>query len=269
MTWDVLEEAWTRAWREARAWQEEHGHLEVPEGFRTAEGTRLATWLGHQRKALREGTATPWRAELLGRIGLGPDAAAERWARRYRQLAAAMADSGGRGLEPGSPEATWLENQRAACRAGRLPEDKIALLRDAGVVLRRSDLWDAAYRQLAAFHAAHGHTRVPRRTLTPAGTDLGTWVTTQRQRKSRLTTEQIALLEKIGFSWDSRDDAWHARYAEAAAFRDQHGHLAVTFHTPLGAWLYQQRKKHRGGKLTPGQEKLLTDIGALDDPDQP
>ena len=65
---------------------------------------------------------------------------------------------------------------------------------------------------------------------------------------------------------EPREDAWHARYHEARAFKDQHGHLNATFHTPLGAWLYQQRKKHRTGRLTSEQERLLHDLGALSDP---
>src|SRR5450755_3246925 len=84
-----------------------------------------------------------------------------------------------------------------------------------------------------------------------------------RARNGRLTDEQIRLLDQIGFSWNSREDAWHTRYREARAFQDQHGHLNATFHTPLGAWLYQQRKKHRAGRLTGEQERLLHDLGAL------
>lgn len=36
--------------------------------------------------------------------------------------------------------------------------------------------------------------------------------------------------------------------------------------TGLGAWLYPQRKKDRAGRLTPEQEQLLRDLGALNDP---
>jgi len=267
MIWDVLEEAWIRAYQEARAWQQQHGHLEVPADVRTADGTGLANWLTSQRSACRNGTLPAGRIALLEKIGLRPDAARERWMRRYRQLTDALAACGGqRYLPPGSPEATWLENQRASHRTGKLPADRTALLEQAGIVLRRADLWHSAYQALAEFHAAHGHTRVPRRTFTQAGTDLGAWVISQRARKERLTDEQIRLLDQIAFPWNARQDAWHARYHEAVAFKDQHGHLNATFHTPLGAWLYQQRKKHRTGRLTGEQERLLDDLGALSDP---
>jgi superfamily II DNA or RNA helicase len=267
MIWDVLEEAWLRAYQEACAWQEQHGHLEVPPDVRTADGTGLATWLTNQRSAWRNGTLAAGRIALLEKIGFEPDAAQARWMRRYRQLTDALAACGGqRHLPPGSPEAVWLENQRAAHRTGKLPPDKITLLEDAGIVLRRADMWYAAYQALAEFHAAHGHTRVPRRALTPAGIDLNAWVISQRARKEQLTSEQIQLLDQIAFPWNAREDAWHARYQEAIAFKDQHGHLNATFHTPLGAWLYQQRKKHRTSRLTGQQEQLLHELGALNDP---
>jgi Helicase associated domain len=267
MIWDVLEEAWMRTYQEARAWQQQHGHLEVPADVRTADGAGLATWLTYQRLACRNGTLPAGRIALLDKIGFGWDAAWARWMRRYRQLTDALAACGGqRYLPPGSAEATWLENQRAGHRTGKLPADRIALLEQAGLVLRRADMWYSAYQALAEFHAARGHTRIPRGTRTPAGIDLGAWVTSQRTRKDRLTEEQIRLLDQLAFAWNAREDAWHARYREAVAFKDQHGHLNATFHTPLGAWLYQQRKKHSTGRLTSEQERLLHDLGVLSDP---
>ena len=267
MIWDVLEEAWMRTYHEACAWQQQHGHLEVPADVRTADGTGLATWLTNQRSACRTGTLPAGRIALLEKIGFARDAAEARWMRRYRQLTDALASCGGqRYLPPGSPEATWLENQRASHRTGKLSADKTALLEKAGIVLRRADLWYSAYQALLEYHAAHGHTRIPKGTLTPAGIDLGAWVISQRARKDRLTEEQIRLLDQIAFPWNAREDAWHARYHEARAFKDQHGHLNATFHTPLGAWLYQQRKKHRTSRLTSEQERLLHDLGALSDP---
>jgi hypothetical protein len=107
---------------------------------------------------------------------------------------------------------------------------------------------------------------VPRRTFTPAGIDPGTRVTSQRSRRDGLTAEQNSPLDQTGFSRNSREDAWHARYREAAAFQDQHGHLSATYHTPLGAWLDQQRKEHAAGRLTSDQEQLLRDLGALSSP---
>ena len=59
----------------------------------------------------------------------------------------------------------------------------------------------------------------------------------QRARKTRLTSEQIQLIDQIAFSWNAREDAWHARYQEAADYKNQHGNLNANYRTPLGAWL--------------------------------
>ncbi len=186
--------------------------------------------------------------------------------RRFRELTAALARHGGqRHLPADSPEAIWLENQRAAHRASALPEGKITLLREVGVTLRRTDLWQASYQALRDFHASNGHSRVPAGLRTPQGVDLAGWVTAQRTRhnKSQLPAEMTRLLEEIGFPWNARQEAWYFRYQQARVFKDQHGHLDVAKGTPLNAWLYQQRKKHRADQLPDDQARLLRDLGVL------
>ena len=185
------------------------------------------------------------RIALLEKIGFARDAAEERGGcTAARQLTDALASCGGqRYLPPGSPEATWLENQRASHRTGKLSADKTALLEKAGIVLRRADLWYSAYQALLeCFPPPTDIPGFPRAPSPQAGIDLGAWVISQRARKDRLTEEQIRLLDQIAFPWNAREDAWHARYHEARAFKDQHGHLNATFHTPLGAWLSRRRK---------------------------
>ena len=49
--------------------------------------------------------------------------------------------------------------------------------------------------------AAHGHPRVPEKHRTKDGLNLGAWVSRRRQerKKGRLTGEQIAALDALGF----------------------------------------------------------------------
>jgi hypothetical protein len=44
MIWDRLEDAWMSAYQELRAFNDQHGHFEVPLDYRTADGVRLAEW---------------------------------------------------------------------------------------------------------------------------------------------------------------------------------------------------------------------------------
>ena len=125
--------------------------------------------------------------------------------RRYQQLTDALARHGGpRDLPAGSPEATWLEGQHLAHHRGKLSEDKIALLEQAGIQVRRPDAWSAGYQALLAFKTARGYLHVPDRYKTGDGLALSDWVRDQRVRRKagRLTGEQIGLLDQAGFCWD-------------------------------------------------------------------
>ena len=105
MIWDVLEETWMRAYHEARAWQEQHGHLEVPADVRTADGTGLAAWLTSQRSAWRQRHARGQPDRAAGADRVPPDAGRARWMRRYRQLTDAIdpAAAGSATFLPGPP----------------------------------------------------------------------------------------------------------------------------------------------------------------------
>lgn len=269
--WNVLDDNWMSAYQEACAYRDTYGHLEIPEGHLTADGKDLALWIRGQRIAYRKHKLPAERIALLEKIGLSWDAAEARWQRRFTQLTDALARCGGqRNLPPGSDEAIWLETQRMAMRAGTLPEDKLTLLEGAGLVLSRTSQWDVNYQALKDFHAAHGHWRVPRGTRSPNGTDLAGWIIKQRSNRSkgRLSARHERLLNEIGFPWDPYQDRWQARYAEARAFKDKHGNLDTPV-GPLNSWLYQQRKKHRQNRLTDHEERLLRELGVLDNPPGP
>jgi len=257
------------AYRELRAFTDRHGHFEVPSGYRTGDGIKLAEWQGTQRDADRAGKMTASRRALLDEIGFPWDPAGARWMRRYHQLTAALARHGGhRNLPADSPEATWLEGQLLAHHRGKLPEDKIALVEQAGIPVRRPDQWAAGYRALAAFKAGHGHLRVPDGYKTADGFALSDWQRDQRVRRKagRITAEQARLLDEAGFCWDPLAEAWNARYQEAATWKREHGHLGLPRKHPLKEWLSRQQKNHRQGRLPEDRARLLRELGALTAP---
>ena len=194
MIWDLLDDAWMSAYRELRTFGDAHGHLEVPLDYVTADGTGLSGWQNTQRDTARAGKMTPARRALLEATGFTLSPKKARWTRRYEQLAAAITRFGGPGkLPPGLPEATWMEGQLHAHRRGRLDDDKIALLEQLGITVRRPDPWDAAYRDLKAFKDEHGHVRVPYGYTGASGINLSLWKTDQRgRRRGRLTKDQDA-----------------------------------------------------------------------------
>ncbi|HEV3294522.1 MAG TPA: Helicase associated domain protein, partial [Streptosporangiaceae bacterium] len=269
MIWDRLDAAWMNAYRELRAFQDQHGHFEVPLDYRTADGIKLAEWQGTQRDADHAGKMTASRRALLDEIGFPWDPAQARWMRRYHQLTDALARHGGpQHLPPDSPEATWLEGQHLAHHRGKLPAGKIALLEQAGIPVRRPDPWAAGYRALMAFKAERGHLRVPDGYKTAGGFALSDWQRDQRVRRKagRMTAGQERRLDEAGFCWDPLAEAWNARYQEACAWKQEHGHLDLPRKHPLKEWLSRQQKTHRQGRLPQNRVKLLRELGALTAP---
>jgi len=266
MIWDPLDDAWMSTYAELRAFGDTHGHLEVPLDYVTAGGIGLAQWQDTQRDTARAGTMTPARRALLEAIGFTLNPRKARWMRRYEQLAAALTRHGGPGQLPaGSPEATWLEGQLLAGHRGKLDDAKTALLEKLGITARRPGPWEAGYQDLKAFKDKHGHLRVPEGYKGASGIDLSDWKAGQRIRRKtgRMTKDQERLLNEIGFDWDPGEDAWQGRYAEAAAWKHEHGSLRFPRGHPTGGWLYRQQKLHHQGRLREDRARLLRDLGAI------
>jgi hypothetical protein len=105
---------------------------------------------------------------------------------------------------------------------------------------------------LQAFAAREGHARVPS-DYVEDGINLGTWVVTQRQFKSknRLSHDRRAQLEALpGWSWDSRADMWAENLTALDNFAKREGHANVRADyiengVRLGVWVLTQRNRRR------------------------
>jgi hypothetical protein len=78
-----------------------------------------------------------------------------------------------------------------------------------------------------------------------------------------MTAGKERLLEEAGFCWDPLAEAWNARYQEARAWKQEHGHLDLPRKHPLKEWLSRQQKNHRQGRLPEDRARLLLDLGVL------
>ena len=78
--------------------------------------------------------------------------------------------------------------------------------------------------------------------------------------------EQERLLTEAGFCWDPATEAWHARYQEAAAWKQEHGSLDFPRKHPLETWLHRQQKLHEASRLPADRAALLHELGALASP---
>lgn len=123
--------------------------------------------------------------------------------------------------------------------------------------------WMARFLELAEFKKKFGHTKVPHNF--PDSPKLAEWQKFQRQQRklfvkgkhSQLTPERVVMLEKIGFVWEARIDAWESHYQNLKRFKETHGHIYVPVaNTVLSQWVKRQRKQYK--KYEKGQESSLT-----------
>eukprot|EP00526_Cylindrotheca_closterium_P012226 CAMPEP_0113637714 /NCGR_PEP_ID=MMETSP0017_2-20120614/19751_1 /TAXON_ID=2856 /ORGANISM="Cylindrotheca closterium" /LENGTH=460 /DNA_ID=CAMNT_0000548775 /DNA_START=303 /DNA_END=1682 /DNA_ORIENTATION=+ /assembly_acc=CAM_ASM_000147 len=128
--------------------------------------------------------------------------------------------------------------------------------------------WYDKYHELVEYRNDNGHVRV-REKEDPS---LHKWVKDQRSKRKgnqqlvKLSEAQIALLDSIGFEWESElyDVLWNARYNELVDFRQKHGHLEVEMRGPLYSWMEHQRSRRtrekRRAPLSDEQIQMLDDI---------
>ena len=111
------------------------------------------------------------------------------------------------------------------------------------------------YGQLISYKAQMGDTIVPNKY--PDNPSLGVWCSNQRQkyknfkqgknsRQGFLSTQQINLLEQIGFVWDIIEAQWHRSYIELKSFVENHGcYPTRDDYESLGSWMGKQRQEYK------------------------
>lgn len=120
----------------------------------------------------------------------------------------------------------WASQQRHAWKTGRLPAGRQQRLAALGFLPDAlQDAWLARFRQLAAFHSAHGHCRVPR--SGPAARQypgLHAWLHRQLLlwRRGTLADDRRRQLEGLGVEWGGYEASWDARFQELLQFRQVH-----------------------------------------------
>jgi hypothetical protein len=96
--------------------------------------------------------------------------------------------------------ANWIQNQRSRYKRGTLEKKRVELLEevDGWVWIVATSQWTATFELLEKYTAEHG-TSLVQQGVVYEETNLGSWVSTQRQyyKKKKLTRDQIELLEGL------------------------------------------------------------------------
>lgn len=229
MVWEKYD-PWQERYDLALAYKTEHGDLEIPSVYKTADGVWLGSWVSRQRQALNSGSSalSSERRKLLRILFKGErrpsDPAADhgtvreanwernfrsaaRYARKYKHLLvpASYVDSDGVRL------GVWISNLRAA-RKNRPDSYQVTLahikkLNSIGMVWDARDAkWGTAYQQAKAYYKAHGNLHAAANYKSDeTGFCLGDWLRRMREwdttHDPKLTPERRAMLDKIGMEW--------------------------------------------------------------------
>lgn len=274
-----LEAAWEKGFASAQKYRTEHGDLLVPVRYRDKNDFALGEWIVYNRQRYLGGNLTQNRIERLEAIGIVWSTSNDLWEQNYAAATQYYLEHGDLEVPikyetpSGFGLGVWLGAQRAAHKAGELPQEQVERLDALGMdwTNRNDRKWMSLYDVAAAYYHEHGNLNVPSEYVTPDGVLLGKWVARQRyaylnpdRSSARVTPERKALLDKLGMVWE-KYDPWQERYDLALAYKTEHGDLEIpsVYKTAdgvwLGSWVSRQRQALNSGSsaLSSERRKLL------------
>ena len=274
-----LETAWEKGFASAQKYRTEHGDLLVPVRYRDKNDFALGEWIVYNRQRYLGGNLTQNRIERLEAIGMVWSTSNDLWEQNYAAATQYYLEHGDLEVPikyetpSGFGLGVWLGAQRAAHKAGELPQEQVERLDALGMdwTNRNDRKWMSLYDVAAAYYHEHGNLNVPSEYVTPDGVLLGKWVARQRyaylnpdRSSARVTPERKALLDKLGMVWE-KYDPWQERYDLALAYKTEHGDLEIpsVYKTAdgvwLGSWVSRQRQTLNSGSsaLSSERRKLL------------
>lgn len=274
-----LEAAWEKGFVSAQKYRTEHGDLLVPMRYRDKNDFALGEWIVYNRQRYLGGNLTQNRIERLEAIGMVWSTSNDLWEQNYAAATQYYLEHGDLEVPikyetpSGFGLGVWLGAQRAAHKAGELPQEQVERLDALGMdwTNRNDRKWMSLYDVAAAYYHEHGNLNVPSEYVTPDGVLLGKWVARQRyaylnpdRSSARVTPERKALLDKLGMVWE-KYDPWQERYDLALAYKTEHGDLEIpsVYKTEdgvwLGSWVSRQRQALNSGSsaLSSERRKLL------------
>jgi superfamily II DNA or RNA helicase len=261
--WDPHTEQWEEGFSCLVQFKERESHCRVPRDHIEIDFS-LGSWVGRQRQ--RSDQLSEDRIQRLNELGFVWDPYSEQWEEGLSYLETfkerenhcrVSRDH----IENDFPLGSWIKSQRN--RKDKLTEARIQILNDLGFVWDpHTEQWEEGFSCLVQFKEREGHCRVPLDHI-EIDFSLGSWVSTQRTKKDKLTEDRLKRLNELGFVWDFRTDQWEEGFSCLVKFKEREGHISVSQKLmeadfPLGAWVNTQRIKKN--KLTEDRIKRLNDL---------
>lgn len=280
---NILSSSWEEMYRRLCAYKRQHGHVDIPASYKTADGLALGNWCVVQRRVYRgtsAGILTEERIRKLSKLGFQWDPSEERWREGYKRAGVYLKENGNLDVpalyrtEDGFPLGTWIRDNRAAFRKRTLPEEKICLLQAIHMIWDVDEYrWMQNYELCRDYYRKHRR-KVPRDYVADNGLKPGLWLSkvvlrhANRDKRYRpLRDDQVALLEEIGVRLEkSGEQQWNRGFDAAKQYYEENGDLDVpaSYVSPDGvnlrSWLDRQRRVCAGlesGSLSPERKAKL------------
>jgi hypothetical protein len=296
--WSEREAGWQRNFNRLEHHIKSHnGRSEVDR----EENLHLASWVDQQRRAYKSDKMSLEREQLLHEVGFHFDPHVARWNENLDKLCRYREEHGDAMVPAEYDEdpsfGSWISRQRRIHSDGELPEHRIQALEEVGFSWDlHQDTWNRFYEQLRAFHAKHGHTRVPR-------SEGSLWMWSDRQRirfkgllrkqqdvdqSSSSDEEQLSALDRLGFDFTAGDqeaaervkqlrdltfridvfeEEWWNHYKKLCDYKERFAHAAPIpaagsqEDRELREWVNRQRLAYKNDKLPKERIRALEDIG--------
>ncbi|MDE7209884.1 MAG: Helicase associated domain protein, partial [Lachnospiraceae bacterium] len=234
---ETLGASWETMYAKAQEYYAEHGNLEVPATYVTAEGYSLGAWIATQRK-VHAGKVAGCLGEVqvarLDAIGMRwqamPEAA---WERNFAEAKSYYREHGNLSIPKryitgsGRNLGIWLQRQRTGRRKGLLEKWQVMQLDGIGMVWEMEEPWEVGFRHAKEYFGANGNLEVPNGYICEDEYRLGKWISNQRSayaawkrqdsgvegkekrdgmagERKKLSAEKIWKLEEIGMVWNAK-----------------------------------------------------------------
>jgi hypothetical protein len=262
-----LESSWDVNFGRLVKYKEEHGHCRVP----FDDDSKLGKWVVTQRFYHARGILLAERFSRLSSIGIEWDLNASDWEHNFSKLQQFKNKNGHcrvpRNYKADLSLGNWTKTLRSHFSLKKLSLERISRLESLGFEWDPTSAdWDRNFILLEEFKSVHGHTRIPQSYKIKA-IALGAWANSVRvsYRKGELTSDRIARLNSLGFSWNLREYDWDLFYDKLLEFKKTHGHCRVPSKhksdSKLATWVNSQRTFYSRGKLPENRINKLDSIG--------
>jgi superfamily II DNA or RNA helicase len=245
----------------------------------------LARWVARQRRQRLDGSLSQARQQRLQEIDFqwGND---HRWEGQFLACVEFQRSAGrwpSFGVGATKEElglAHWAKWQRDSLKAGRLDQERIKRLEQAGFswtgkgeVDPLDPVWLERLAKLKAFQAQHGRPPSPS-AADSAERELSRWLASQRELHSlgRLSAARAERLGEEGVALRVREAGWAAMWAEVLDFRNSTGRWPTNSRAVsaeqqrLGRWVHHQRILARRSQLEADRMATLNGAGFVWNP---